>query len=124
MKNDNDQDDSSLLEPLRKMTSFNTDYDFEQFAAEVEETIQDQDDDDPVAMGMNIFKKIDLQNKGYVDTNQLRIYTIQQMQEVSPTTPFDEADFQAGFYKIDRDGDGRITPADIIEFTRQKLQQA
>ena len=42
-----------------------TDMDFEQFAAEVELAIQD----DPVAMGINIFEKIDTLNKGYIDTH-------------------------------------------------------
>ena len=63
-----DHADDSLLEPMRKQTSFNTDLDFEQFATEVEETIQEKDDD-AVAMGMNIFEKIDKLNKGYIDTN-------------------------------------------------------
>ena len=65
-----------------------------------------------------IFNKMDDIGQGYVTHDMLRRYTKREMKAVSPTTAFNEEDFLAGFDKLDRDLDGKITLYDIVFFTR------
>ena len=119
-------------------SALHTDLDFNSFILEAEQTLKIDDTPrsplSPIKQHVSgdttgqigsametacaIFNKMDDISQGYVTHDMLRRYTKREMQAVSPTTVFNEEDFLAGFDKLDRDLDGRITLYDIVFFTR------
>ena len=78
-------------------------------ASAVETTTCGQEEKELMQTASNIFNKMDDLGQGFVTHDMLRRYTKRELQKASPTTVFNEDDFLAGFDKIDRDSDGRIT---------------
>ena len=78
-------------------------------ASAVETTTSGQEEKELMQTASNIFNKMDDEGQGFITHDMLRRYTKRELQKASPTTVFNEDDFLAGFDKIDRDSDGRIT---------------
>ena len=65
----------------------------------------------------NLFEKFDLDRTGYLDYNQARNAIQSTLQEIYfDSITFSDADFDACFKVIDKDGDGKIDKEEMFQF--------
>ena len=75
-----------------------------------------------VKLATSIYTKIDEVGQGYIDRPMLRAYLEKIRSFVCPDDHFDETGFEAGFTRLDRDMDDRITMLDLAHFIGQNNQ--
>ena len=104
-----------------------TDADFDDFLRDAEKQIETDDAQGvenfrlstEVKIATSVYQKIDTVGQGYIDRPMLREYVERIRAFVCPDTPFDEEGFEAGFQKLDRDQDDKITLMDLAQFIGQ-----
>ena len=71
-----------------------------------------------------LFGEMDTNKNGRLEKKEVREFTEQTMKVVKPNDPFDEAEFEANFTKLDKNADGSVSKDELLSSLMEKARDS
>ena len=71
-----------------------------------------------------LFAEIDINKNGKLEKSEVRSFTEQTMKHIKPGQPFDEAEFESNFAKMDKNADGTVSKQELFDSLKAKAVEA
>ena len=71
-----------------------------------------------------LFREIDVNENGKLEKEEVKAFTKQTMEVIKPGQPFDEAEFENTFTKMDKNSDGTVSKQELFDSLKAKAVEA